>query len=292
MNIMKYLVMLLLFFIFSACDYKNEKEVIALLQSWQSREIIFQKNPIFTIQGRDTVSYLKDSKYKILTYIDSDGCAECKLRLDDWKKFIIYIDSISDNSVQFLFFFSNLKVKNMKRILSEYQFDNPVCIDVQDSLGLLNNFPTDIRHRTFLLDEDNKVLFVGNPMYNPEIRNLFVNQLLSSRQEINKYSNKTTVKLSSTMVDFGNLGLNESKKKQIRIQNIGDCFLAIDDITTSCGCVTVKYDKEPVLPNKSIILDIMYQSIKPEYFDKTITIYCNAMTSPIFIRIVGHVNIN
>lgn len=45
-------------------------------------------------------------EYKILTYVDSVGCIGCKLQLTEWKKYIMEMDSLFDNSIQFLFFFS------------------------------------------------------------------------------------------------------------------------------------------------------------------------------------------
>ena len=42
---------------------------------------------------------------------------------------------------------------------------DPVCIDIDDQLNKLNKFPADITFQTFLLDKDNKVAVLGNPVH-------------------------------------------------------------------------------------------------------------------------------
>ena len=95
------------------------------------------------------------------------------------------------------------------------------------------------------------------------------------------------IRLNSDVLNLGKLLSGELRKGQIVIQNIGNVPLVVDDIITSCGCVTVEYDKNPVFPNKDLVLNISYQSERSGYFEKTITVYCNTVLSPIMIRIRG-----
>ena len=37
-----------------------------------------------------------------------------------------------------------------------------------------------------------------------------------------------------------------------------------------------------------MVLNVIYKAEHPEYFDKTITVYCNVETSPIVLRITGN----
>lgn len=89
--------------LFSCVDSKK-KDTIALLQEWEGKRVNFPSNPVFTIQGEDTLDYYIQNTCKILTYIDTTGCTSCKLRLTEWQKFIAAVDSIQPDSVQFLFF--------------------------------------------------------------------------------------------------------------------------------------------------------------------------------------------
>lgn len=282
---MKYIVCSLLVLFLCACG-NNKKSIASMLSEWQGKEIVFQGRPIFT-QGKDTVDYLKQTKYKILVYTDSIGCVGCKLRLEDWRKFIAHTKTVTNEPVQFLFFFSKLSPEKVNNILKDYQFEIPVCVDIRDSIGILNDFPEDFRYQTFLLDDKNKVLIVGNPIYNPKIGQLISDILKSQDIKMGQYKEKTLVRLNSNVLNFGKLLSGELRKGQIVIQNIGNVPLVVDDIITSCGCVTVEYDKNPVFPNKNLILNISYQSERSGYFEKTITVYCNTVVSPIMIKIRG-----
>ena len=49
----------------------------------------------------------------------------------------------------------------------------------------------------------------------------------------------------------------------------------------------VNYEKQPVLKGDSIKMKIDYNAEHPGYFEKTITIYCNAEGSPFKLKIKG-----
>lgn len=71
------------------------------------------------------------------------------------------------------------------------------------------------------------------------------------------------------------------------ICNIGEKPLVINEVVTSCGCMTVNYKKQPVLKGDSIEIKIDYNAEHSGYFEKTITIYCNAEGSPFTLKIKG-----
>ena len=58
--------------------------------------------------------------------------------------------------------------------LKTENFDYPVCIDEKDSINKLNHFPVEMRFQTLLLDKENKVLAIGNPVQNPKIKELYL----------------------------------------------------------------------------------------------------------------------
>lgn len=58
-------------------------------------------------------------------------------------------------------------------------------------------------------------------------------------------------------------------------------------MVASCGCTIVEYDKRPVSPGNSLALKIVYNADKKGYFNKVINLYCNTISSPIQIHLVG-----
>ena len=81
---------------------------------------------------------------------------------------------------------------------------------------------------------------------------------------------------------FAHHGVLPEEKKN------GQELLVVDNVITSCGCTTVEYSKTPVQPEKNLTLKVKYTADRPEYFNKTITVYCNEKDSPILLNISGN----
>ena len=53
----------------------------------------------------------------------------------------------------------------------------PVCVDTDNRFGKLNSFSTDSIPLAFLLDADNRVVVMGNPVFNRRINELYLEKL-------------------------------------------------------------------------------------------------------------------
>lgn len=81
------------------------------------------------------------------------------------------IDSLYAGRVKFIFAFSPNRIKDIYHAILTANFTYPVYVDKQDSIAKLNRFPLESNLHTFLLDKNNRVIAVGNPVYNPKIKN-------------------------------------------------------------------------------------------------------------------------
>lgn len=287
-----YIILFVIFtfsFLFS-CKESASDRITRLVTEWDSREIIYPNKIYFTIFGRDTIQKeIMNSKYSIITYVDSVGCTSCKLALNRWLKFIAELDTITESSVPVYFFLNPQNKDEVVEIFKRNQFDYPVCLDENDSINILNNFPKDLFFQTFLLDKDNRVIAIGNPVLNPKIKDLYFN-IISENTAFTSADKQTltTVSLSKDKIDFGDFSWNERKEVEVVVVNTGKVPLVINDVITSCGCTTVEYSKEPIKPSKSLNLKIKYQADHPEHFNKTITVFCNTEDSPFRLVISGN----
>lgn len=172
---------LLAFFVFCffSCKRTEKEQLTFLMKEWTRKEILFHDSAVFTIQGKDTIDKLPyDSTcYKIVTYVDSLGCLSCKLQLLEWMDFIAEVDSVTSRNVSFYFFFYPKNKKELIMTLQSEEFFYPVCMDLEDTFNKLNKFPPNDKFRTFLLDNNNRVVLVGNPMYHPQIKEMYMGQL-------------------------------------------------------------------------------------------------------------------
>lgn len=286
----RYLASIFLLFILISCGNQNKGNIEALLQTWSEKEVLFPKDLTFTVKGKDTVDFSLSGKYKILTYVDSIGCVSCKLQLGKWKALMDEMNEAGREPIKFMFFFSSEKRRDFLGTLKSEDFVYPVCIDEENSLNKLNHFPSDMSFQTFLLDKDNKVLAIGNPVHNPKVKELYL-KIIQGKQIGRTDEGKqitTKVEIDKTAVSMGSFDWQEEQKATFTLKNIGDKPLAIQDVTTSCGCTTVSYPKEPVQPGRETTLEVVYKAEHPEHFDKTVTVYCNADNAPLTLKIGGN----
>lgn len=174
---------LLLMFLLSLCSCKdsNRNKIADILREWDGKEVLFPERLAFTIQGKDTVDFDTSGKFKILTYADSAGCLSCKLHLDKWKELINELDTALSDAPKFLFFFSPEKKRDLLSTLKIEDFRHPICIDEQGALNNQNHFPTEMAFQTFLLDENNRVLAIGNPVNNYKVKELYLGIIRGER---------------------------------------------------------------------------------------------------------------
>lgn len=274
---------------FSSCIEQSKTDIKKMVEEWSYREIVFPNKPTFTRFAKDTVAgyFERNCNYKILTYIDSIGCFQCNLRLNEWKPFIKQLeDTFPECNV--LFFIHPTNRKSIEHLLKTENFDHPVCIDEKDSINWLNHFPVEIQFQTLLLDKENKVLAIGSPIQNPKIKELYL-KIISGESTFTHIDKPLTqIEISMKSINLNNFDWQKEQMVDFTLTNIGKGLLLVENTITSCGCTTVEYSKEPVYPGKSLNLRVKYKADHPGYFDKTITVYCNAKGSPFRLRVSGN----
>ena len=274
----------------ASCQESKEEAMLRLVGEWNGKEIKFPSHSTFTVQGKDTVEFtFSDADYKVLTYIDSVGCASCKLQLPRWKEWVYEIDSLTNGKVPFLFYFYPKDMKELRYLTCRDGFSYPVCFDEKDELNRLNRFPSDMTFQTFLLDRNNKVVAIGNPIHNPKVKELYVD-LITDCESPKTVGNSTKVSVNQTTIDFGSFSQSEKQKRSFMLTNTGNQLLVIQDVTTSCGCTKVEYSKEPVRPSGTLELKVIYEAEQADRFNKVITVYCNAENSPLRLTVKGNAN--
>ena len=286
---MKHVVWIMCVWLLVSCSESREEAVYRLVKEWTGKEIKSPERSVFTVQGKDTVDFTyQDADYKVLVYVDSVGCTSCKLQLDRWKKVIKEMTEETGKDIPFLFYFHPKDMKELRYLTRRDSFSYPVCFDEKDELNVLNRFPSDMTFQTFLLDKDNKVVSVGNPVHNPKVKELYLKHIMGSRND-SMETPKTSVELPETEKDFGTIPLNEKREHVFKLLNTGNKPLVVYDVTTSCGCTKAEYSKEPVRPGETLDLKVIYNAEDKGRFRKSLRVYCNVEESPLKLMVVGTV---
>lgn len=163
---------LCLFLLATACNHKK-RQLTDLVEEWQGKEILFPENPEIKLYGRDTVCPdLFSREFKILNYIDTNGCTECRLKLFEWQLLQEEADSLGlDVSLIFVAWVKNFK--QLEGIQKINRFTTPLLYDRTGQADSLNHFPEIPGFQTFLLDKDNRVVLIGSPINNEPLWNLY-----------------------------------------------------------------------------------------------------------------------
>ena len=284
---MKYVALIMCVMMLASCKESREEAMLRLVGEWNGKEIKFPLRSVFTVQGKDTMDFeFRHADYKVVTYIDSVGCTSCKLQLPRWKEFLAEVDSLTEGSVPFLFYFHPKDMKELRYLTRRDRFTYPVCFDEKDEFNRLNRFPKEMMLQTFLLDKDNKVLAIGNPVLNPKVKELYVS-LITGRKENRSPENVTQVSVNQSVVDFGQFPMSEQKSHRFGLTNTGNGLLVIQDVVTSCSCTKVEYSTEPVRPGETLEVKVSYEAEEAGRFNKSVMVYCNTKASPLRLTIKG-----
>ena len=283
----RFLTLIMCVWLLASCQESRKDVMLRLVSEWKEKEVKFPARSVFTVQGKDTVDFeFRHADYKVVTYIDSVGCTSCKLQLPRWKEFLAEVDSLTEGSVPFLFYFHPKDMKELRYLTRRDRFTYPVCFDEKDEFNRLNRFPKEMMLQTFLLDKDNKVLAIGNPVLNPKVKELYVS-LITGRKEAPSKETLTEVSVSQTVVDFGQFPMSEQKTHRFGLTNTGNHLLVVQDVVTSCSCTKVEYSKEPIRPGETLEVKVSYEAEEAGRFNKSVMVYCNAETSPLRLTIKG-----
>ena len=271
----------------TSCQDTRKQGIEQQLSEWMGREIRFPAHPYFTVQGRDTVTCGSESpRFTILSYVDSTGCTGCKLHLPEWTKLISELDSLCPGEVSCQLYLHPKTVSEARHLLRQYGFMHPVCIDREDSLNLLNRFPTDMTFQTFLLDSDNRVLAVGNPVQNLRIRELYL-RLIQGESLQQPSIPQTTVRADRQEHRFGTFDVRQEQQTVFRLANTGHHPLVVAGIDRSCDCVKVVCSPDTVPPGQTLELKVTYQAGDVIEFEESITVHSNAAGSPLRFVVSG-----
>ncbi|GAE82044.1 DUF1573 domain-containing protein [Bacteroides reticulotermitis] len=289
--IKKIIGLLCVFFLMISCKETEKQRFVRLLNEWLGEIVYYPSGMCFTSYSKDSVITKCDKSifpYTILNYVDSTGCFSCRLQLSKWKELIAEFDSITPHKLDFIFIFNSQDERVLARLLKREHFTNFVYIDEIDTLNKINHFPKDENFQTFLLDKDDRVLAIGNPIHNPKVKELYKKVILGDETFKQIPHKNTTVKKDKSVANLGSFPSEEEVVTEFTLTNTGDTPLVVVDVVTSCGCTTVEYSRKPVLPGKGLKLSIKYKADQPGYFNKSVKVFCNAEKSPLLLNITGN----
>ena len=286
---MMLIILIIVCYIFTSCQDKQRQEIARLVQEWQGKEIVFPSHLVFTRYAKDTIWHdWQQADLKVFVYVDSVGCTNCKLQLHKWRDFISYIDSISGHSIPFIFVFQPKNIKELQFILKRDRFDYPVFVDYSNKFDQLNKFRSELMSQTFLLNRENQVEVIGNPILNLSIRDLYVEQIKTDLS-IQKPVSLTSLDIDTIEFDLCTVPLVDIREQVVHIRNIGNVSFRLKGFTTSCDCTEAKCNWSELSVGQEGDMVIHFKAEQTGDFFRTIDIYGNVPNQCITLRLNGRV---
>jgi len=273
----------------SCKDNRNKKEIKKVVNEWIGKEILLPEKVSCYVAGKETLqeicNELLRQEFKILMYIDSAGCSDCRLKLSEWKQLMEDADRFFQGNVGFLLFFQPESVSKMANLFAPGRFDYPVFMDINGTINRLNRFPKEMEYRCFLLNKDNKVLMIGNPVLNLNIWKLYKSKIEENiHTELETF---TTIVVDKTVHDYGAILKGSSNPAVFTITNTGNHPFVINRVSASCGCTNVNWEKRPVDPGQTATISVNMTPDETGYFSKKIDVHCNIKKTPIRLMLNG-----
>jgi hypothetical protein len=126
---------------------------------------------------------------------------------------------------------------------------------------------------------------------------MFGLNLSSSAQSVipNPDPNAPEIKFESEVIDYGSIDYDANGIREFKFTNVGKTPLTITSVTGECGCTATTIDgkpgwpQEPILPGKSGVIKVKYDTKREGRFEKNVTVTSNSKLSTMKVRIKGEI---
>lgn len=273
---------LLFLVVLSSCVSETQKHQ-QVYDSLIGKPIYFPDNLKIQIL-EDSIESEEYADFSIVTLVTPEDCTPCNMKLKVWNDFLYKVMSNIDVDVRFLMIIESESSPDIIHTLKSHKFLYPILFDSNKTFTKTNPIPEESIYQTFLLDSENKIIAIGNPASNPKIAELFIRIINEESEEATYSPDKILVKIIEPTTRDNTI------TKPFSIQNDSDSILTIQDISTSCDCVSVQHDVDTIKPGDVSEINIIWKSDSDiGKFIQYADVYFNEKEKPTRLIIRGYV---
>ena len=161
-----------------ACN-SQKKELQEKVEKMQSTaiNIPYDRMTRWASDSIKAISPWNKAKLKLVHYVDSAACSTCYLHKVASYELLFRMEKLSNNEFYNIFIVN--PDKKARKIIEfdfiEKKIPQTIFVDSTNVFIEANpNIPSESMYHTFLLDENNKVILVGNPMLNQQVEDMML----------------------------------------------------------------------------------------------------------------------
>lgn len=270
--------------LFSSCSGRPDNREREILASLLGREIVVPDSLECRIQDTPISYDMSAADFKIITYIDSAGCTPCKMKLPLWDRFINELKKLDDVSVDFLMILNSEPGREIETNIKGNLFQHPVSFDAAGTYDAVNSLPAGNAYHTLLLDADNRVICAGNPVINPKVRELYLNQILGDQPS------ESPDLCGTPAYALGIVAPGDTIVRQFSLFNKGDEPVTIQELVPSCYCVSATATADTIGPGcETVITATLVPDIVAGQFSRYIDVFYNEKDYPERLTLHGFI---
>jgi len=95
------------------------------------------------------------------------------------------------------------------------------------------------------------------------------------------------IEFKKEVIDYGTIEKGADGVRKFEFTNTGTAPLIISRVYSSCGCTIPKKPEDPILPGESGEIEVKYDTKRLGPIRKTVSVYSNAGTVPLPLKIKG-----
>ncbi len=95
------------------------------------------------------------------------------------------------------------------------------------------------------------------------------------------------IEFKTDVIDYGTIEKGADGVRIFEFTNTGDAPLVISNVKSTCGCTVPKKPKEPIMPGETGEIEVKYDTKRVNPIRKTITVFSNAETPTVALKIKG-----
>ena len=125
---------------------------------------------------------------------------------------------------------------------------------------------------------------------------LFTGAFMANAQQVTTQTatpadnpNAPEISFEKTVHDYGTMIQGADGTCEFKFTNTGKEPLILSKPISSCGCTVPTWPQEPILPGKSDVIKVTYNTQNVGMINKTVTVTSNAKTSKVVLQIKGQV---
>ncbi len=285
-----YLLTVPLLLLLTGCSGQGNRVIAADIEKWHRKEIIIPASLKYYVKGEQVDYDIDDCDFKLVTYVRSGSCSSCMMKLKEWRKALADFDTISTRDINLVMIVSSDTPDKIALIARQDDFNYPIAIDSPGVTDSINGFPEDSRFCSFLLNRYNRVVAIGNPATNPNIRELYIRRICGEKPTSLK-KGKIPVEIVDRSSALGVIDPGSYIERELRIRSRADSILKIRSIVPDCDCVKASADKDELQPGQhiDIVLGLHADTIAGKFM-KQITVFFDGYEDPMTIKIHGFIN--